>query len=337
MTNTKMRDQGRPVPGCNQCHRGIDAYTYGMGVVIKGNWLLQDPLVNGYSALEAYLPSQRIAISLVVTFAEGAFNKTTGSYPNEAVPISNRSARSSHPMMLHEQLRGIRFRPPAAEGLLSVVAARTRTGDREISPELRSLTRTRAKADWPTWPLPSVVPPSTPRRHGLAPRHDPRACAYARIGSSASRARRCGMALLARLQPQGHDVLGAGLSARTHRLARPFARARFAISVPSSVSPMRTNATLQPISESTACALSMAAVAAATMPIVPSHTSLRPSSVPPDRSHRPSAISRNAAMICARASRFSRTALGAATAHGPSRLKPRRITTPEVAGLADSP
>lgn len=87
MTNTKMRDQGGPVPGCPQCHRGDEAYTYGMGVVIKGNWLLQDPLCNGYSALEAYLPSQRIAISLVVTFAERAFNKTTGSYPNEAVPI----------------------------------------------------------------------------------------------------------------------------------------------------------------------------------------------------------------------------------------------------------
>lgn len=87
MTNPKMRDQGGPVPGCPQCHRGNEAYTYGMGVVIKGNWLLQDPLCNGYSALEAYLPSQRIAISLVVTFAEGAFNKTTGSYPNEAVPI----------------------------------------------------------------------------------------------------------------------------------------------------------------------------------------------------------------------------------------------------------
>ena len=58
-----------------------------MGVVIKGKWLLQDPLSNGYSALEAYLPSQKIAISLVVTFAEGAFNTTTGSYPNDVVPI----------------------------------------------------------------------------------------------------------------------------------------------------------------------------------------------------------------------------------------------------------
>ena len=87
MTNTKMRDQGGPIPGCPECHRGDDTYAYGMGVVIKGNWLLQDPLVNGYSALEAYLPSQRIAISLVVTFGEDAFDKTTGAYPNEAVPI----------------------------------------------------------------------------------------------------------------------------------------------------------------------------------------------------------------------------------------------------------
>ena len=30
MTNTKMRDRGGPLPGCDQCHRGIDAYTYRM-------------------------------------------------------------------------------------------------------------------------------------------------------------------------------------------------------------------------------------------------------------------------------------------------------------------
>jgi CubicO group peptidase (beta-lactamase class C family) len=86
---TKMRSQGGPIPGCGkkECFRGNDQYSYGMGVVIKGSWLLQDPLCNGYSALEAYLPSQRIAISLAVTFGEDAFNTTTGSYPNEAVPI----------------------------------------------------------------------------------------------------------------------------------------------------------------------------------------------------------------------------------------------------------
>jgi len=88
MTNTKMRDQGGPIPGCEkECVRGSLPYTYGMGVVIKGNWLLQDPLANGTSALEAYLPSQRIAVSLVVTFEEDAFGKKSGSYDNEAVPM----------------------------------------------------------------------------------------------------------------------------------------------------------------------------------------------------------------------------------------------------------
>jgi CubicO group peptidase (beta-lactamase class C family) len=87
MVNTDMRTKGGPTSGCAECHRGTDSYTYGMGVIIKGNWLLQDPLVNGYSALEADLPSQKIAISLVATFTEGAFDKTTGSYPNAAVPI----------------------------------------------------------------------------------------------------------------------------------------------------------------------------------------------------------------------------------------------------------
>ncbi len=87
MTATTMRDQGGPTPECPECRRGTDTYAYGMGLVMKGPWLLQDPLVNGYSALEAYLPSQRIAISLVVTFSEGAFDKTTGSYLNAAVPI----------------------------------------------------------------------------------------------------------------------------------------------------------------------------------------------------------------------------------------------------------
>src|SRR5262245_60649020 len=84
---SKMRSKGGPIPGCGECFRGNDEYAYGMGVVIKGNWLLQDPLCDGYSSLEAYLPSQRITISVAVTFGEDAFDATTGGYPNEAVPI----------------------------------------------------------------------------------------------------------------------------------------------------------------------------------------------------------------------------------------------------------
>jgi CubicO group peptidase (beta-lactamase class C family) len=112
MTATTMREQGGPTPGCPECHRGDDTYTYGMGVVIKGHWLLQDPLVNGYSALEAYLPSQRIAISLVVTFGEDAFNKTTGSYPNEAVPIFEEIGAKLAPNEAPPAAPGERTPPP---------------------------------------------------------------------------------------------------------------------------------------------------------------------------------------------------------------------------------
>ena len=95
--------------------RGFDAYTYGLGVVIKGNWLLQDPFVNGYSALEASLPSQRIAISLVVAFAEDAFDKNTGAYPNEAVPIFEKIGALLAPNDAPPPAPGDQRRPPAAE------------------------------------------------------------------------------------------------------------------------------------------------------------------------------------------------------------------------------
>jgi hypothetical protein len=36
-TNTKMRDRGGPLQGCDQCHRGIDAYTYGMVLASPGH------------------------------------------------------------------------------------------------------------------------------------------------------------------------------------------------------------------------------------------------------------------------------------------------------------
>ena len=33
-----------------------DDYTYGLGIVISGEWLLQNPMFFGYAAVEAYLP-----------------------------------------------------------------------------------------------------------------------------------------------------------------------------------------------------------------------------------------------------------------------------------------
>jgi len=42
--------------------------------VRSGSWLLQNPLLDGYSASEAYLPAKKIAIAVAVTYAPEAFD-----------------------------------------------------------------------------------------------------------------------------------------------------------------------------------------------------------------------------------------------------------------------
>jgi CubicO group peptidase (beta-lactamase class C family) len=83
MISTALRGTTTALPGCTTCAVQSDFYTYGLGIVISGNWLLQNPLFSGYAALEAYLPSRRIAIAVAVTYAEDAFD-AQGDYDNAA-------------------------------------------------------------------------------------------------------------------------------------------------------------------------------------------------------------------------------------------------------------
>lgn len=83
MVSSELRGRTRAQPGCATCMEMTDGYTYGLGMVISGNWLLQNPMFAGYAAVAAYLPSQRIAIAVATTFAPGAFDEA-GDYSNEA-------------------------------------------------------------------------------------------------------------------------------------------------------------------------------------------------------------------------------------------------------------
>jgi len=49
----------------------------------SGSWLLQNSLLDGYSATEAYLPSRKVAIAVAVTFAPEAFD-SQGNYKNSS-------------------------------------------------------------------------------------------------------------------------------------------------------------------------------------------------------------------------------------------------------------
>ena len=77
----RLRGFGKPLEGCTTCATMSDFYTYGIGIVISGSWLVQNPLFSGEAGVMAYLPSKRIAIAVAVTFDEGAFN-SKGEYAN---------------------------------------------------------------------------------------------------------------------------------------------------------------------------------------------------------------------------------------------------------------
>ena len=83
MTSTDLRGKTTAVEGCVNC-RALDEFqTYGLGLWITGDWYYQNPLFFGYAAVNAYLPSQKIAIAVAVTFEEAAFG-ADGEYSNGA-------------------------------------------------------------------------------------------------------------------------------------------------------------------------------------------------------------------------------------------------------------
>jgi CubicO group peptidase (beta-lactamase class C family) len=83
MVSTELRGKTRAQPGCATCAAMDDRYTYGLGIVISGDWLLQNPMFAGYATVEAYLPAKKIAIAVAVTYAPEAFDDQ-GDYNNEA-------------------------------------------------------------------------------------------------------------------------------------------------------------------------------------------------------------------------------------------------------------
>jgi CubicO group peptidase (beta-lactamase class C family) len=87
MTDPNLLGFGYPQENCaGSCFQQIDIYNFGLGVVRSGSWLLQDPLLSGQSATEAYLSSGKVAIAVAVTFAPGAFD-SQGIYNNASYTI----------------------------------------------------------------------------------------------------------------------------------------------------------------------------------------------------------------------------------------------------------
>jgi CubicO group peptidase (beta-lactamase class C family) len=83
MVSTALRGKTRAQPGCPTCFEQNEGYTYGLGIITSGDWLMQNPLFSGCAGVEAYLPAQKIAIAIAVTYAPEAFDDQ-GNYSNQA-------------------------------------------------------------------------------------------------------------------------------------------------------------------------------------------------------------------------------------------------------------
>src|SRR5260370_19564334 len=80
MTGSHLLGFGHKQDNCApSCFTQVNGYNYGLGVVRSGSWLTQNPLLGGYGATEAYLPSKKIAIAVAVTFSPEAFD-SHGNY-----------------------------------------------------------------------------------------------------------------------------------------------------------------------------------------------------------------------------------------------------------------
>ena len=84
MVTTELRGHTTALPTCPvTCGAQDNSYTYGLGIVLSGDWLLQNPMFAGESAIAAYLPAQKIAVAVAVTYDPAAFDGQ-GNYRNEA-------------------------------------------------------------------------------------------------------------------------------------------------------------------------------------------------------------------------------------------------------------
>ncbi|HET7073563.1 MAG TPA: serine hydrolase domain-containing protein [Mycobacterium sp.] len=83
MVSTSLRGKTHAQPGCPTCFDQNEGYTYGLGIITSGDWLMQNPLFSGCAAVEAYLPAQKVAIAVAVTYAPEAFDDQ-GNYSNQA-------------------------------------------------------------------------------------------------------------------------------------------------------------------------------------------------------------------------------------------------------------
>jgi len=83
MVSTDLRGFGSPIEGCPTCFQQSEPYSYVVGLVTTGDWVMQNPMFAGQAAAMAYLAEEQVSIAVAVTFEPEAFD-ADGNTRNEA-------------------------------------------------------------------------------------------------------------------------------------------------------------------------------------------------------------------------------------------------------------
>ncbi len=86
-----------PTGRCPVCFTNEELRSYGLGVVLLGDWITQTKNFYGSGATGGYLPSQQLTVSVVTTYKAAAFDPTTGAYANTSDAIFSELAAALAP------------------------------------------------------------------------------------------------------------------------------------------------------------------------------------------------------------------------------------------------
>jgi D-alanyl-D-alanine carboxypeptidase len=94
MFDAELIGFGEPLEGCRTCHTMDEAYSYGLGAVLSGDWVKQTPLFAGYAGAVVTLPAARaedgraVTVAVAVTYTQDSYDDWTASLGNYAEELA---------------------------------------------------------------------------------------------------------------------------------------------------------------------------------------------------------------------------------------------------------
>lgn len=72
-TQAQLVGLGEPTVTCPDCRSQTEAASYGLGVILRGPWITQTKSFAGNAATAGYLPADKLAVSVAMTYSPAAF------------------------------------------------------------------------------------------------------------------------------------------------------------------------------------------------------------------------------------------------------------------------